>query len=62
MAFTVNKLQEIDSDTASAEVKWSSMAQNLTTRDMRSDDFYYRIRLAKERGQWKIIKIEELPH
>jgi predicted RNA-binding Zn-ribbon protein involved in translation (DUF1610 family) len=62
MAFTVNKLQEIDSDTAIAEVKWSSIAQNLTTRDMRSDDFYYRIRLAKELGQWKIIKIEELQH
>jgi hypothetical protein len=52
MGFTVNKLQVIDSDTAIAEVKWSSMAQNLTTRDMRSDDFYYRIRLAKELGQW----------
>ena len=62
MAFTVNKLQEIDSNTAIAEVKWSSMAQNLITRNMRSDDFYYRIRLAKELGQWKIIKIEELQH
>jgi hypothetical protein len=60
MAFTVNKLQEVDSDNAIAEVKWSTTSQNLTTTYLVAEDFQYRVWFAKEQGQWKIKKIEEL--
>jgi hypothetical protein len=60
MAFNVNNLQEVGSDNAVAEVNWSTMTQNLTTRDMRSDDIHYKVWFTKELGQWKIKKVEEL--
>jgi Double zinc ribbon len=60
MAFTVNKLQEVDSDNAIAEVKWTITSQNLKTTNLRADDFQYRVWFTKELGQWKIKKIEEL--
>ena len=61
MAFSVNKLQEVDGNNAIAEVKWTTTAQNKTTGDLQTGNFYYRVRLTKELGQWKINKIEELP-
>jgi len=60
MAFSVNKLQEVGSSNVVAEVNWSTTSQNLTTGDLRTDDFRYRVWFAKELGQWKINKIEEL--
>jgi hypothetical protein len=60
MAYTIKKIQESNSGNAVAEVNWRTSTQNLTTKDLRTDDFQYRVWFAKELGQWKIKKIEEL--
>jgi predicted nucleic acid-binding Zn ribbon protein len=61
MAFTVDKLQEVDPNNAVAEVDWRTSAQNLTTSQLQTGNYRYRVWFTKELGQWKIKKIEELP-
>ncbi len=60
MAFTVNNFQEVGTDKAVVEVHWSTSTQNVANKDLRTDDFQYRVWFAKELGHWKIKKIEEL--
>lgn len=60
MALVVNKFREIDPGNAVAEVTWRTSTQNRHTQELRTDDFSYRVWFAKELGEWKIKKIEEL--
>jgi len=60
MAFNMSKVQDLGSDDALAVVSWSTLTQNLTTKDMQPNDFQYQVWFAKELGQWKIKKIEDL--
>ena len=60
MTFTVNKIQDVGNGNVVAEVNWSTWTQNLATKELRTDDLHYRVWFAKELGQWKIKKIEEL--
>ncbi|MDD3581963.1 MAG: hypothetical protein PHW74_13200 [Desulfobacca sp.] len=60
MVFTLSKIRELGSDNAVAEVTWSTLSQNLTTKNLQTNDFSYKVWFAKELGQWKIKKIEDL--
>jgi hypothetical protein len=62
MSFKIDKLQEIDRDKALAEMKWTTKSQNLRTKVWRTEQFQYRVWLVNELGQWKIRKIEQIPH
>jgi hypothetical protein len=60
MSFTVNKIQEVGNGQAVVEVNWNTSTRNLITKDLRTDDFQYRVWLVKELGHWKIKKIDKL--
>lgn len=60
MAYSIDKVQEVEPNKAIAEVKWTTTSQNLATKNWRTTEFQYRIWLADELGQWKIRKIEQI--
>ena len=60
MAFTINKLEEIDPNKTMAEVKWFTTSQNVATKGWRTQEFQYRVWLTNEQDQWKISKIEQI--
>jgi hypothetical protein len=60
MTFTLNKIQEVGNGKVVVEVNWNTSTRNLITKDLRTDDFQYRVWFVKELGHWKINKIEDL--
>ncbi|HAY21198.1 MAG TPA: hypothetical protein DCY27_03340 [Desulfobacterales bacterium] len=60
MTYTVSKIRDLGDNDAVAEVNWSTLSQNRANKNLQTDDFRYRVWFAKELGQWKIKKIEEI--
>jgi len=60
MAFIMSKINEVDPNEAVADVAWNMTVQNRSTKDSDITTIKYRVWFAKELGQWKIKKLEEL--
>lgn len=60
MDFTVKGIQELNKDTALVDVTWTTSALQRATRQLRQDEYHYRVWFARELGQWRITKIEEV--
>ena len=59
LAFTVDKVQAIDSDHALAWVTWSQDARNRKTQELSSGTRSLQLQFAKEEGNWRISDLQE---
>ena len=59
LAFTVDKVQAIDSDHALAWVTWSQDVRNRKTQELSSGTRSVQLRFAKEEGNWRISDLQE---
>ncbi len=60
MAFAINGIRQLNTDSAVVEVAWNISTLKLATNQLRQDNFSYRVWFGKELGQWRITKIEEI--
>lgn len=60
MVFTVDEVQPLDADNANAKVTWYVDLRNRSTGELISATQTFRVRFAKELGQWRIRSLEEI--
>jgi hypothetical protein len=59
MVFTVDEVQPLDADNANATVTWYVDLKNRRTGELISSTQTFKVRFAKELGQWRIRTLEE---
>ncbi len=60
MVFTLGKVTDMGPEDAMAEVSWNMSIQNRASQDVDASTISYRVWFAKELGQWKIKRLEEM--
>jgi len=60
LVFTIDQVQSIDPDNAMAWVIWYVDTRNRRTQELSSSTQKYRVRFAKELGNWRIRSLEEV--
>jgi len=59
MVFTIDSVQPLDADNATAKVTWYLDFKNRSTGELISATQTFQVRFAKELGQWRIRSLEE---
>jgi hypothetical protein len=59
MVFTIDEVQPLDADNANATVTWYVDLKNRRTGELISSTQTFKVRFAKELGQWRIRTLEE---
>jgi len=59
MVFTIDETQPLDADNANATVTWYVDLKNRKTGELISSTQTFKVRFAKELGQWRIRTLEE---
>lgn len=60
LVFTLDEVQPLDAENASARATWSIDTRDRRTKELDSTKQVYRIRFAKELGNWRICSLKEL--
>ena len=60
MVFTVDEVQPLDADNANATITWYVDLNNRRTGELISSTQTFKVRFAKELGQWRIRTLEEI--
>jgi hypothetical protein len=62
LVFTIDKVQELEPDNATALVTWYIDAKNRHNQELSSYSENYQVRFVKESGAWRIRSLEEAEH
>jgi hypothetical protein len=60
VVFTLDGIQPLDSENATARATWYLDLRNRRTQELASVKQVYQIRFAKELGNWRIRSLEEV--